>query len=231
MTLSFPFKIKCAICNKESEHFVLLSERRSGYSDLDLRPGGHGRENLKFKIQRCPFCGYCAFNISKEALKYFAGKNYSKIVKKISKIISSKAYKRQLNSRSFPKLTNYYLCGAMILEALGEYMAAVHEALSAAWVADDAKKKIAAKKSRLRAVELYKKAIRSGQKFPDKRGTGEAVIADVLRRAGRFNEALKYCEQGLKKKPDEVLFKILNYQKTLIKRHDIKRHTVEEVET
>ncbi|MEM3650434.1 MAG: hypothetical protein QW831_06905 [Candidatus Jordarchaeaceae archaeon] len=86
----------------------------------------------------------------------------------------------------------------------------------------------AAKKCRIRAANLFLKARENGQNFSDKPGKVESVIVDLLRRAGQFDQALKICEEGLKKNPEGITECILLFQKKLIAKRDVSRYTVDE---
>lgn len=56
----------------------------------------------------------------------------------------------------------------------------------------------------------------------------EAIIADTLRRAGRFRDAIWEAEHGLASEPEEPLDQILGYILGLAQRRDATRHTCEE---
>ena len=70
------------------------------------------------------------------------------------------------------------------------------------------------------------KARENGQWFAEDAGLEEAILVDLLRRAGQFDEALKICLERLKKEPEETVRIILQYQKTLIEKLDSQGHTV-----
>ena len=98
----------------------------------------------------------------------------------------------------------------------------------AAWTCDDVGDDKAAQKCRRKAVSLLQKAKDKGQKFGTGLGVGEAIMADLLRRAGDFKEALKLCEEGLKKNPEKIAADVLEFEKLLIAKGDTSPHTVRE---
>lgn len=55
--------IKCAMCEKESEQTILISNTVLGEPDLDLRPAG-SMASPAAKIQECPYCHYSSFDIT-----------------------------------------------------------------------------------------------------------------------------------------------------------------------
>lgn len=54
--------IKCAMCERESEQTILLSNTILGKPDLDMRPAG-SMASPAANIQECPYCHYCNFSI------------------------------------------------------------------------------------------------------------------------------------------------------------------------
>jgi len=72
-------------------------------------------------------------------------------------------------------------------------------------------------------------ARQKGQWFADNAGTEEAVIVDLLRRSGQFEQAMQICDERLAMKPDTFISKIMNYQKQLIRKSDDDRHSTSEI--
>ena len=64
MTRIRDVKLKCAVCGKNSQQKRLLSTNIQGFRDLDMRPPEMERSTIDTWVQRCPFCGYCAPEIS-----------------------------------------------------------------------------------------------------------------------------------------------------------------------
>jgi hypothetical protein len=57
----------------------------------------------------------------------------------------------------------------------------------------------------------------------------DAVRIDLLRRAGAFDAALALCEDLLAREKDEMLRRVVLYQRDLIRRHDTGCYTVQQV--
>src|SRR5437868_4421446 len=57
----------CRLCATERRQTVLLSSNTfAGGTGLDGRPGGMLRLSMRFWVQRCPKCGYCATDLSRD---------------------------------------------------------------------------------------------------------------------------------------------------------------------
>lgn len=199
----------------ENNYYTILSSTAFGLPDLDLRPSRPARSSLFAWIDCCPVCGYCAGDITKapDNAKY---------------IVTSEIYKKQLADPSFSKLTNSFLCKAIIDESAGNYSAAAWAAIHAAWVCDDEEKVEGAKMCRNKAVDMVLHAIKNGQKLADQHGAEFGILVDLLRRASRFFEARQLIEEKRSEVKDKVILKVLDFQEKLIAVGDDKCHTVEE---
>jgi tetratricopeptide (TPR) repeat protein len=225
---------KCAICGKVNSYTGMFSTNAFGSPDLDTRPPEMQRSTINLWIQTCPNCGYSAPDISQK-------------IPKSEEIVYSDDYRKQLNSSEFPKLANSFLCYSLIIENLEEYSKAGWACLHASWVCDDAKYIDAAKICRKKSFTLFMKAKMNGQKFTEQLGAEEAIMVDVLRRAGEFEKALEIAEEGLKKldensssfcksdntsdllkNPEEIIKTILKFQIELINKKDVGCYTVED---
>ena len=215
MTTIGSIKKKCAICGKISKHSEILSTNVLGSPDLDTRPPNMERSTIFTWVQRCPWCGYCASDISKR-------------IREAENIIHSVSYKQQLNNSAFPELANSFLCFSLILENVGNYAGAGWECIHAAWSCDDANLNTCAQSCRKKAVILLQKAREKGQSFAKRTGAEETIMADLLRRSGQFELALKVCNDGLKKNPEKIISDILRFQKILIGKSDVACHTIAE---
>jgi hypothetical protein len=207
---------ECAICGNESTHKEIISTKALGSSDLDARPPEPERSTIDYWIQRCPQCGYCAPDISKGD-------------KEMSNIIQSDIYRGQLKNTKNPQLANSFLCWSLIQEEESQYKIAGWTSVKAAWACDDADNDEAARQCRKRAVEMLETARQKGQWFAGNAGTEEAVLVDLLRRSAQFEESLIICEDRLSKDPEKFIRDILIFQKTLIKKGDITRHSTSEI--
>lgn len=223
----------CAVCGEVSTHPVVRSAVRHGSPDLDTRPPALERFAIDTWVQRCPSCGYCANDISEASPG--AGE-----------AVRSEAYQGQLRSGDFPKLANSFLCWSLVRERAGDFAGAGWACVHAAWVCDDAAEfnmlygnvsgqqvgtrdeVTAARSCRRKAALLLARAREKGQRFGAQVGAEEALMADLLRRTGRFESAIRMADCGLAEKPKEMLVYILDFQKKLAGDSDAGCHTIAE---
>jgi hypothetical protein len=101
----------------------------------------------------------------------------------------------------------------------------------AAWVCDDLKAKDAANRCRIIALDTFPRI-----RFLDLEWsctwayyqTANTAITDLLRRAGRFDEALSTCGDAIRVEGEEIGLCVLEFEKDLILKEDDEDHTVEE---
>lgn len=216
MTMIFHEKLKCAVCGKTSEHEIILSTNTMGPPDLDFRPSEMERSTMDKWVQRCPHCGYCASSIDEEtdiAADY----------------IKSKEYVELSRNTSYPELARDFLCCSFLEEKAGKFAEAGLSALYAAWACDDAGSTDRAVDCRGRAYEMFLRAREAGQEFVEEAGGEQALMADILRRCGRFEEAIKLCEEGLRGEPDDLVRSMLEYEVKLAEKGDMLCHNVAEI--
>ncbi|MEW6034464.1 MAG: hypothetical protein AB1603_06390 [Chloroflexota bacterium] len=234
MTTTSERKKKCAVCGEVSKHSVVRSAGRHGSPDLDTRPPSLERFTIDTWVQRCPSCGYCSWSISR------------RVPRGASEVVRSELYQVQLRSRDFPRLANQFLCWSLVQEQAGNFAGAGWACIHAAWVCDDAAEfnmlygnvsgqemgvrdeAAAARNCRLKAALLLARARERGQRFGVQVGSEEALMADLLRRAGRFDSAIRMADCGLNEDPKEVLACILELQKKLAASSDAGCHTIAE---
>lgn len=213
-TLSVETKT-CAVCGEISEHNIIMSTNAFGSADLDTRPPEMHRSTIDTWVQVCPSCGYCAPDISEHWPE-------------AERIVESTVYQEQLDNLELPKLANYFLCWSLILENTEEYAKSGWSSVHAAWACDDGNFVEGAIFCRKRAVYLLQKAIERHQSFTDQLGAEEAILTDLLRRAGEFEDALRICKKGLNKNPEEVILNILRFQESIINKKDFACYTIKE---
>ncbi len=207
----------CMVCGHTDTHTTLLSTGAFGPPDLDTRPAMPARVALPMQIQCCPSCGYCAPDVSEGPPVATA-------------VVAREDYQAQRQAPSFTYLANMFLCWSMIQREAGDYAGAGWAAVRAAWACDDggAAYAQAAIRCRLRAVALFTEAQQREQPFAAEPGAEEALLADLLRRSGRFAEAETVIGQGLARRPSGTLQRILCYQRRLCRRRDASSHTIAE---
>lgn len=207
----------CCICGKTSTHAALMSTSTFGASDLDARPPELARSTLASRVRRCPYCGYCAPELS-------AGTEMAKA------IVQSAPYRQQLDNPSFPALANSFLCWAILAEASGDYPQAGWSCVFGAWACDDAHARPAADHCRTEAVRLFRAARTNGTPFAQTGGVEEVILADLLRRSGAFEQAIAVCQEGLTKEPEALIARLLTYEVDLASRRDTACHRVDEAD-
>jgi hypothetical protein len=133
--------------------------------------------------------------------------------------------------RSFPELADSFLCSSMIMESQEVFGLAAWESLQAAWSCDDAENNDKAVECRLRAADLFPKAIENNETIMEDAGGGtyEALLTDILRRAGEFDRAGEICQAGIDAGAEDFILDILNYELALIGDEDTSCHSVGDV--
>lgn len=218
MTTLFRTREMCLICGQSHEYVGIASTNEFGSPDLDTRPPEMRRSTILYWIRRCPSCGYCAPQVSE-------GPQEAK------EVVISETYRRQLEDPLYPELANSFLCWALIQERAGSDARAGWAALHAAWVCDDQGASEAARRCRLRALELFRRSQARGRPFIEGRGAAQVILADLLRRSGRFEEVEAVCEEGLRTNPIPVVREVLAFQKRLALLKDDRGHRIEEAVT
>lgn len=212
MTTYFQRETTCKNCKRPSTHHLLGSTNAFGSPDLDLRPPEMKRSTMGAWLQECPHCRYVAPDISEAAGD-------------LTRVLSPE-YVAALNDQSLPDFARRFVAHSILI--LGTDKAGAGFAmLRAAWVCDDRRKPEAAAECRNRAADC----MAAQRPFPDSENgiTAGAVLVDVLRRAGRFEEAAAECDSLLEfEATKDVLRKVLEYQARLIAARDTGGHTVSE---
>ena len=209
--------VHCGLCGSPSTQPTAQAAADSRQPpDLDTRPGEPLRSTIGFWMQVCPECGYASSDIAS-------------IHEQAVDFVPTVDYQRQRFDSLVPQLARPFLCHALILNHVHQYADAGWTALHAAWACDDAADPVAAALARLQAIGYWKHGKRHAQQF------GElpeefALAADVLRRAGKFEDALVTCAEGMAlDELDPVLMEILLFEKTLIQRRDSGRYSLADV--
>ena len=210
--------LRCAACGEVSRQGEPLDPPDDAPPDLDLRPGGRARRSLASWLQQCPACGYAATRVD-------AGH-----VHDIEPIVRGAEYQSLRTSPALPPAARPFACYALILELLGHLGDSGLVSLQAAWASDDAGDAAAALTCRTRALDLWKHGKHAGQAFADDHAQEFCLVADILRRAGRMDEALVAVREGsLLPGLPPALTALLAFQLDLIERGDQAAHSLGEV--
>lgn len=210
-------QVLCGVCGSTSHQPVMTSTSSFGDPDLDSRPGPPARDALFLSVQRCPRCGFCARRLHDGHPGLLS-------------LVESAEYQAQLADERYPEVARALLCAALVLDEREREDEATWCAIEAAWACDDAGASAEAKACRERAVELL---VWADDGLVDDWASEGAIMTDVLRRAGRFDDA---CLRALRtlaeheREMDPVVRAVLNYELVLIEREDDAAHSLAEVE-
>ena len=205
-------RVRCHVCEVESEHVVARRATEEGAPDLDTRPPETLRSTMPAWVQRCPSCGYCAPDLAAGAPR-------------AARVVRTAAYGALLADATRPPLANSFLASSVVLEGCAAFADAGWQAVYAAWACDDAGDDPAASECRLRAVALFADAILARQEVAVDPGGADAVIADLLRRAGRFEEAIARVEAVNDRPILKPTRRVLRYVAALAARGDRGAHS------
>ena len=205
-------EVRCGACGLPSAQFFspAAPPESDEAPDLDTRPNGPVRATITFWMQRCTHCGYCASDVSA-------------IHEQAVDLIATPTYQRRLLDQNVPAKAREFLCHAMILTAVGQPADAGWTCLHAAWICDDDRNEPAAIEARGLAIDSWRLAKLAGQSFGDDDSMESALVVDLQRRMGRFDDALITCTQAFGGDDDQVhpfIEQVLRFEKTLIQKRD-----------
>ena len=215
MTMMTEIEVVCGVCGETSKHYSVQSINVFGSSDLDTRPPETERSTIEAWVNRCPSCRYCAPDISKASPE-------AKI------ILMSDEYQHIVNSDHLPEKALSFLASSYMHEQLGALSEAAWRAIHAAWVCDDENHHEGSQSCRNRAIILIEQAVENGPAISCQAGATETVAADLLRRSGHFAKALEFIEKAKAEIQEDIILRILEFQKALIENKDTKAHTMAE---
>jgi hypothetical protein len=166
-------------------------------------------------VQRCPRCGYCAESIGQRT-------------RGARRAVASIIYRDVLENARMPELARQFFCAALVAEASEQRDASAGHFVSAAWACDDAGAAEQARICRDRAAEMLAKAIEWGD-VPTESPVVHGVRADLLRRAGRHDDALAALDAaGLCDEDEEELGQAAIVLRELAEAGDDESHSVAE---
>jgi tetratricopeptide (TPR) repeat protein len=183
MTTMKEIDVRCAVCGALTRAAELTSTSSFGPPDLDLRPQGPARWALEFQVQRCDACGYCARSLGKAPVGVRA-------------LVDSAVYRDVLERSKLPRLARSLFCSALVNEAAGAPDSAGWRFLEAAWACDDKHARAQSRTCRERAAEMFGRALELGEAEASA-AVVHTLIAELWRRAGRFDDALEACAAAL----------------------------------
>ncbi len=224
----------CFVCGSKHEYTYINSTNEFGSPDLDLRPPQMKRSTMRYWVQRCPNCGYCAPDIS-------TGPDIAKQIVQSPEYIAQRDHQivASPDLQDSVTLANSFLCRALIAAAAGEFSNAGWATLHAAWTcddmiqpdsADDGQIDLAAAEAavdcRKRAITYFLQAREHGKSFTGEAGGEELILADLYRRTGQFAQVERICEDGLPRASSETIQRLFHVQSTLASRQDTRCYTI-----
>jgi hypothetical protein len=142
--------------------------------------------------------------------------------------VDSEEYQSQLSDERFSKLTNNFLCEAIVAEKNEKVMDQFWALISAAWSSDDAGNRQGASFCRENAARLAMQAREDGISYASDPDSEVALLVDLLRRSDQFERARAVILATDSVIANDVVKTILRYQTKLMEAKDLSCHTIEE---
>lgn len=204
----------CCLCGTDNECKLVESTEAEGSPDLDLRPALPERETMHAWFQECEKCHYVSVNLSRES-------------KDAAAIVKTEDYQNLAGDVSIPPTARRFSLCALLNQHDREVVGTA--LLRAAWDCDDIENSDLAKSYRNQAAEAWKKL----QPFEDNedQATTAVTLIDVLRRAGRFEEADKLANQMSKFKSvkrSAAMLAVIKFEQDLCESESAGCHKLEE---
>jgi hypothetical protein len=207
MTTIFESDETCAACGTTTKITAIGSTNTMGAPDLDTRPAEMARSTMPLWLHECPACGHIARDLSRAHAV-------------VAEVVRTDAYRAQRRDPAYPELANQFLCATLILEKTWAAKGAFWNAMAAAWACDDAGNADAARRCRLKAIELWHA---STEPVSDQPGGPALVLADLLRRTGQFDRLPPTPADA-----EPLVATLLDFERTLAARRDDRAHRVDE---
>ncbi len=222
MTTLASIDATCGICGARSQQTALGSTSSFGPVDLYTRPAEPARSSLPYWLGACPACGYVA-----EPALEAPGAGPARGA--VAAALAGEAYRAQARERALPPDARRALCAALLAAAQEDEAAAGRLALWAAWACDDEGEAEAAAVCRERAASHWRSTRTAGERLlEDEPEICDALLlAETLRRAGRFDEALAEVDGAYPFDADEELRTLLFAVAELAWRGDAAGRTVD----
>jgi len=219
VTTIFEEEVTCAVCGSKQTVQEMGSTSSFGPMDLDTRPPPLQRGTMEMWVQECTDCGFVAPELG--IASDVAGR-----------IVASADYRAEIAKPGRVRQASRFVCRSLLDEAAGDLVTAGWRRLHAAWVCDDVANVEEAREQRRAALGLFERARAQGKlAMKSVAGGDQLLLADLARRSGEFEQALEFCEAGLKIGAlPAFVAKLLAFQRELVLARDVGAHTVAEVE-
>lgn len=205
-------RVDCAVCGESSSHPFIASTNTFGSPDLDLRPPPMKRSTITYWLQQCPHCGFVANQIDEAEEAEIT-------------LWREPGFQLARADIADADLIGRFRTRALIDERLGRFDAAARNMLCAAWAADD-QDNDASVDLRSRAADMLMDALPGA-------GADETIpmrtqLIDILRRAGRWNEAMTVANEVLAADiANETIRHVAQFGKARAEAHDDACYSIE----
>lgn len=216
MTTIAKVEVTCGNCAAKSEHSEMASTNTMGAPDLDLRPAPMQRDTMELWVQECPNCKLICPAIATPPVG-------------AKEALTQPEYLALVTDKKVPDQVRKFRAWAYVAEKTGLDADAGFAHLHAAWVADDAKNTSLANVQRHMAVVKLSAARDQKKVYPRQLGGAEALLADIWRRTGNWDEAVHEAERGKSITDQGFVEALCELEITLARKHDAAAHTTDDV--
>lgn len=182
--------VECGVCGGIARVAVTDELTRADEPvDMEGRPANCDVAFMSTWLAECPKCGYAGNLGSLEVSEDHR--------EDLRELVLSDEYIRC--GQDLPAVARRFLRRAMIAERSGDERFAGNASLHAAWVCDAEGEDDSALVCRDRAIEYWHDAHAEGDALTDDNDPARdgAVMAETMRRAARFSEAIDQCREAL----------------------------------
>lgn len=215
MTTFHTEKVKCAVCGAENDQHFMTSTSSYGSRDLDFRPPMVERDALWLKVSVCSGCGY-------------ASRDLSVSIESDAEHVRSEAYRAILKPGGEATLRGAFSAAAFLAEQAQSHAEAGWLHVFAAWASDDREAEADAKTERDAAIGCFERAKREQRAFCDDPIAETLLMADLCRRARRFDAAIAICREALRGDALGAAKRIIEFEALLCVSEDGECHTMAE---
>lgn len=218
MTTFSQVSFTCACCGSPSEGVVLSSTNAFGSMDLDMRPPPMQRDTLAQQIHQCSECGYCSPDLEDaEGID--------------PAVVHGRDYQSISTNLGYPPLARRFLAYAHLAAVAGDHRSTAWAMLRAAWVCDDTGAEYVDQSvtCRNRVSEALHGLHAQRETFTNDQQTDGILRLDVLRRAGRFDEAIAEASRLQATQLPDILDKIAAFQILQARNRNVDCYTVSDV--
>lgn len=216
MTTLRSIQTTCGNCKCDSHQSIAMSTNIFGAPDLDFRPPPMKRATMDVWLQECPNCRLVCQAIDSPPPG-------------APEILADPKYLAIANDSFADPVVRKFGSWAYLAAALNLMADAAFAHLHIAWLADDQRNPALAKAARSIAVTKLAALRNEGQLYPSQPGAAEALLADLWRRIGEFDNAIYEASRCASVAKESNLTKLCSLQTTLAMRGDANVHKMDEM--